>query len=89
MLLHSFFCYIYGCKNCNYAQESNGEIIMEDLVLSIPVSDSDFVRTLASRMGWTLRSRRTTVEKFIKSCPQASQMTDDEIQAEVNAVRGK
>ena len=60
---------------------------MEDLVLSIPTQDAAFVQTLASRMGWTIRRRRTSVKNFINSCLNTSQMTDEEIQAEVNAVR--
>jgi len=57
------------------------------LVLTIPIQDAAFVETLAKRMGWTMRRRRTSVERFIESCPKTPQMTDEEIQAEVNAVR--
>ena len=32
---------------------------MEDLVLTIPVQDEALVETLARRMGWTMRPRRT------------------------------
>jgi len=82
---------------------------MEDLVLSIPIQDKTLVETLAQRMGWTMRNRRTSVERFIRSaegrsplgddrrrlpeqegensCPKTPQMTDEEIQAEINAVR--
>jgi len=70
---------------------------MEDLVLSIPIQDKALVETLAQRMGWTMRNRRTSVERFIRSaegrsqgensCPKTPQMTDEEIQAEINAVR--
>ena len=60
---------------------------MEDLVLSIPAQDAAFVETLVQRMGWTMRRRRTSVERFINSCPQTPQMTDEEIQAEINAYR--
>ena len=60
---------------------------MEDLVLSIPIQDSAFIETLAARMGWTMRRRRTSVERFINSCPTSPLMTDEEIQAEINAVR--
>lgn len=60
---------------------------MEDLVLSIPSQDTAFVQTLASRMGWTMRRRRTSVERFISSCSKTPLMTDEEIQVEVNAVR--
>ena len=60
---------------------------MEDLVLTIPVQDAALVETLAQRMGWTMRRRRTSVERFINSCPKTPQMTDEEIQAEINAYR--
>ena len=60
---------------------------MEDLVLSVPAQDAAFLETLASRMGWTMLKRRTSVERFINSCPKTPQMTDEEIQAEINAVR--
>lgn len=60
---------------------------MEDLVLSIPAQDAAFIETLAQRMGWTIRKRRTSVERFIRSCPQTPQMSDDEIQAEINAYK--
>ena len=60
---------------------------MEDLVLSIPTKDRALIETLAQRMGWTMRSRRTSVERFIESCPKTPQMTDEEIQTEVNAIR--
>ncbi len=60
---------------------------MEEMVLSIPAQDAAFVETLASRMGWTMRRRRTSVERFIQSCPKTPQMTDEEIQAEINSYR--
>ena len=60
---------------------------MEDLVLSVPVQDAAFIETLAQRMGWTMRKRRTSVERLINSCSKTPQMTDEEIQAEINAVR--
>ncbi|MBQ6064637.1 MAG: hypothetical protein IJK42_14125 [Prevotella sp.] len=60
---------------------------MEDFVLSIPIQDKALIETLAQRMGWTMRKRRTSVERFINSCSKTPQMTDEEIQAEVNAVR--
>lgn len=63
------------------------QIIMEDLVLSVPVSDYGIIEALAARMGWGLRQRRTSIERFIDSCPSSPQMTDEEIANEVNAVR--
>lgn len=60
---------------------------MEDLVLSVPVQDAALIETLAARMGWTMRKRRTSVERFVNSCPKSPLMTDEEIQTEINAVR--
>ena len=60
---------------------------MEDLVLSIPTSDYSIIEALAARMGWGVRTRRSSIERFIESCPSTPQMTDEEIAKEVNAVR--
>ena len=62
-------------------------ITMEDLVLTIPTQDLGIMETLAARMGWTVRSKRSIVQKFVDSCPKTPMMTDEEIAAEVNAVR--
>lgn len=63
------------------------EVYMEDLVLTIPTQDLSIMETLANRMGWTVRSKRSIVQKFIDSCPKTPMMTDEEIAAEVNAAR--
>ena len=60
---------------------------MEELVLSIPQQDYSFLEQLAARMGWTVRTRRDLIERFVASCPKEPVMSDEEIQAEVNAVR--
>ncbi|MBO4504598.1 MAG: hypothetical protein J6X98_04815 [Bacteroidales bacterium] len=60
---------------------------MEDIVLSIPSTDYSFFEALAARMGWLVRTRRSSVERFIESCPKNPEMTDEEIADEVNAVR--
>ena len=60
---------------------------MEDYVVSIPLGDFSLMVELFARMGWKVRPRRASIEKFIKSCPQTPVMTDEEIAAEVNAVR--
>ena len=60
---------------------------MEAYVVSIPPRDFSLMEELFVRMGWKVRPRRASIEKFIKSCPQTSVMTDTEIAAEVNAVR--
>ena len=60
---------------------------MEDYVVSIPLGDFGLMEELFARMGWKVRPRRASIEKFIQSCPKTPVMTDEEIAAEVNAVR--
>ena len=60
---------------------------MEDYVVSIPQRDFSLMEELFARMGWKVRPRRASIEQFIKSCPKTPVMTDEEITAEVNAVR--
>ena len=60
---------------------------MEDYVVSIPPRDFSLMEELFARMGWKVRPRRASIENFIKSCPTSPVMTDEEITAEVNAVR--
>ena len=60
---------------------------MEDVVLSIPLQDAAFIETLAKRMGWTMHRCRSSIERFINSCPKDVRLNDGEIQEVVNAVR--
>lgn len=60
---------------------------MTQVVLSIPNGEVPFLSTLAEKMGWNMQTRDNLVEKFIASCPKDVDITDEEIQAEVNAVR--
>lgn len=60
---------------------------MKQIVLSIPNGEIPFMVSLAEKMGWTLQTRENLVEKFIASCPAEMDITDEEIQEEVNAVR--
>ena len=63
---------------------------MEDVTLRMPTADVALVMQFASRMGWTIDNRRSVVSRFIDAClKNASSLTEDEIQAEVNAVRYK
>lgn len=60
---------------------------MTQVVLSIPNSEVPFLSALAEKMGWNIQTRENLVEKFIASCPTNVDITDEEIQAEVNAAR--
>ena len=62
---------------------------MEDVVLKMPKADVALIMQFASRMGWTIESRRNLVARFIEACSKSNEsaLTDEEIQAEVDAVR--
>ena len=62
---------------------------MEDVLLKMPTADVPLIMQFASRMGWTIENRRNPVARFIEACSKsnADALTDEEIQAEVNAVR--
>ena len=61
---------------------------MEEMMFRMPSTDVGIAMQLASRMGWTVDQPRSAVSRFIDACRKnASAMTDEEIQAEVNAVR--
>ena len=64
---------------------------MEDVVLKMPTTDVALIMQFASRMGWTIDRRQSAVSRFVNECLKnnASDLSDDDIQAEVNAVRYK
>ena len=80
-------------KSCTFASQTQNDntklTIMEDVTLRIPSADVALVMQFASRMGWTIDNRRSVVSRFIACRKNASDLTEDEIQAEVNAVRYK
>ena len=60
---------------------------MTQIVLTVPNGEVSFLSTLAEKMGWSFQTSENLVEKFIASCPTDVSISDEEIQADVNAVR--
>ena len=62
---------------------------MEDVVLRIPTADVSMVMQFASRMGWIVEKPSMVIDRFITACKanQTNALTEEEIQAEVNAAR--
>ena len=62
---------------------------MEDFVLRMPTADVAMMMQFASRMGWIVEKPSTAIDRFIKACRANSSnaLSEEEIQAEVNAVR--
>ena len=93
MIFLSDYLHMSG-KSCTFASQTQNDntklTIMEDVTLRMPSSDVALVMQFASRMGWTIDNRRSVVSRFIDACRKnASDLTEGEIQAEVNAVRYK
>lgn len=46
-----------------------------------------FFRELAKKMGWTVESKDSILKKYAESRPKGVDLSDDDIMAEINAVR--
>lgn len=57
------------------------------VILSIPSDEFSFLSTLAEKMGWVIETKDSIVDRFIRSCPSEVEITDEEIQKEVDAIR--
>lgn len=62
---------------------------MTQLLISVPNSEVKFISTLARKMGWKIEQQEDLLEKFINSDFSDVQISDEEIQQEVDAVRYK
>ena len=60
---------------------------MTQIVLSIPNEEMTFISLLAKKMGWKIETKETLLDRFIQSCPKDIDITDEDIQNEVDAVR--
>jgi len=61
---------------------------MEDVLLTMPTADISLLSSFAQRMGWKMVERKSAIDRFIAACKKnASSLSDDEIQNEINAVR--
>ena len=60
---------------------------MTQIVLSIPNEEITFISLLAKKMGWKIETKETLLDRFIQSCPKDIDITDEDIQNEVDAVR--
>lgn len=58
-----------------------------NLYLNVPAKDMDFITMLVEKMGWSMETNLSLLDKFIKTRPEDADITDDEIMDEVRAVR--
>lgn len=65
----------------------NMETAMQNVYLNIPLTDVKFFKELAKKMGWTARTEEEFLEKYIDDRPSQVDLSDDDIMAELKAVR--
>ena len=64
-----------------------GEAALQGVFLNVPVSDWSLFKELVRKFGWQSETREQLIERFCSTRPQLPTLGDEEIQAEVNAVR--
>lgn len=62
---------------------------MTQILLSIPTDEVKFFSILAKKMGWVVESKDNLIDRFINSCQDSEDISEYDIQKEVNAVRYK
>jgi len=55
--------------------------------LNIPKSDVRFFRELVTKMGWVVETKENFLQKYISTRPKNVELSDEDILAEVYAVR--
>ena len=59
----------------------------QGIFLSIPKSDIKFFKELAKKMGWDIDIREDFLKDYIVSRPKRVNLSEEEILAELNAIR--
>ena len=62
---------------------------IQSVCLNIPKADMKLFKELAKKMGWTVDTKENILKKYVNSRPRQAKISDDDILAEVNAVRYK
>ena len=68
-----------------YNNES-GDAALQGVFLNVS-ADWSLLKELIRKFGWQSETREQLMERFCSSRPQQPTLSDEEIQAEVNAVR--
>jgi hypothetical protein len=63
------------------------EIVSEKIFVDIPLSDLTFFKQFADKMGWKVNMRQNLWDEYVKTCPKDVELSDEDIMAEVRAVR--
>lgn len=58
-----------------------------NLYLNVPNTDMALISLLAQKMGWTIETNESLLERFLHSRPTNVPISDEDIMNEVRAVR--
>jgi hypothetical protein len=59
----------------------------QHVYLTIPSSDMKFFKEFVAKMGWQIAVKESFLKDYIASRPKHVPLSDEEIQAEVTAIR--
>lgn len=65
----------------------SGDAALQGVFLNVPADDWSLLKELIRKFGWQSETREQLLERFCSTRPQQPTLSDEEIQAEVNAVR--
>jgi hypothetical protein len=66
---------------------SSPRVAREKLLVDIPQADLLFFQQFADKMGWLVLNEQRLWDNYIKNAPKNVELTDEDIIAEVRAVR--
>jgi hypothetical protein len=66
---------------------SSKRVAREKMLVDIPQTDLLFFQQFAEKMGWLVLNKQRLWDNYAKSAPKNVELTDEEIMAEVKAVR--
>ena len=58
-----------------------------NLFLQVPISDMVLISMIAKKMGWTIETSESILEKFLSTRPNDVPLSDEDIMNEVRSVR--
>ena len=65
----------------------SGDAALQGVFLNVPADDWSLLKELIRKFGWQSETREQLLERFCSTRPQQPTLSDEEILAEVNAVR--
>lgn len=59
------------------------------IYIELPTSDFTFFKTLAKKMGWNVKTKKSILDNFIDTRPKNVELSDEDILEEIYQVRYK